>query len=245
MDKYILREELGSGTFGVVHKAEHCETKEIVAVKCIRERWTQDGILQCVLREMSILRQLQHPHIVQLKDVIMTKLHTALVFEYLSKDLGAYIREIPPGKLMEESQLKTFFYQMALAVCFFHRRGVIHRDLKPANVLIVNDIHLKVADFGSSKEIEIPIQDDHPKVVTLSYRAPELLLGCKSQSMAVDVWSLGCIVAEMALKERFFHREVKNKEFPEMDQLAKIYQYRIHDPLSVYLSSFQSSGEAH
>uniref|UniRef100_A0A1I8AEH7 Protein kinase domain-containing protein n=1 Tax=Steinernema glaseri TaxID=37863 RepID=A0A1I8AEH7_9BILA len=176
MDKYILQEELGEGTYAVVHKAEHRETKEKVAVKRIKDRWTEHGILQCVLREIAILRQLQHPHIVELKDVITTRQDTALVFEFLSKDLDRYIREIPPERLMSENQVKTFFNQMALAVSYMHRHGVIHRDLKPANVLIVNDRHLKVADFGSAKEVDVPVRPDHPVVVTLYYRPPELLL---------------------------------------------------------------------
>uniref|UniRef100_A0A1I7YQZ6 non-specific serine/threonine protein kinase n=1 Tax=Steinernema glaseri TaxID=37863 RepID=A0A1I7YQZ6_9BILA len=222
MDKYILQKKLGEGTFAVVYKAEHRRTKEIFAVKCIKKQWTENGILQCVLREISLLRQLNHPNIVQLKEVIATQMDTALVFEYLSSDLGTYLRQ----KQMKESHIKTFCYQIVLAVRFLHQCGVIHRDLKPANILVGNNGILKVADLGSAKELHMPIREDYPKVVTLLYRAPELLLGAICHSTPIDVWSIGCILAEMVLKKPFFCWDVNNKQFAEheQNQLAAIFR---------------------
>uniref|UniRef100_A0A1I7YDW7 Protein kinase domain-containing protein n=1 Tax=Steinernema glaseri TaxID=37863 RepID=A0A1I7YDW7_9BILA len=222
MDKYILCEVLGTGTFAEVYAAEHRETHEKVAIKRIKECWTEHGLLQCVLREISILRELDHPHIVKLQDVILTRVHTALVFEHLSADLATYLRRTQ----MKEGQIKIFFHQISLAVSFVHRHGIIHRDLKPANILVLHDNFVKVADFGSAKEVDVPVRPDHPVVVTLFYRPPELLLASEVHGMAVDVWSIGCIVAEMCLKTRFFSWDVNNMKFlePEKNQLFEIYK---------------------
>ncbi|KYQ89684.1 protein serine/threonine kinase [Tieghemostelium lacteum] len=196
MDKYSKIEKLGEGTYGIVYKAKNRETGEIVALKRIRLDSEDEGVPCTAIREISLLKELKHPNIVRLYDVIHTERKLTLVFEYLDQDLKKYLDEC--GGEISKTTIKSFMYQLLRGVAFCHDHRVLHRDLKPQNLLINRKGELKLADFGLARAFGIPVRTYSHEVVTLWYRAPDVLLGSRKYSTPIDIWSAGCIFAEMA-----------------------------------------------
>jgi cyclin-dependent kinase len=137
-----------------------------------------------------------------LYDVVHTERRLTLVFEYLDQDLKKYL-DICEGGL-EATILKSFLYQLLCGVAFCHTHRVLHRDLKPQNLLINREGKLKLADFGLARAFGIPVRSYTHEVVTLWYRAPDVLMGSRTYSTPVDIWSVGCIFAEMATPKPLF-----------------------------------------
>ncbi|KAB1269451.1 Cyclin-dependent kinase 2 [Camelus dromedarius] len=196
MENFQKVEKIGEGTYGVVYKAKNKVTGEVVALKKIRLDTETEGVPSTAIREISLLKELNHPNIVKLLDVIHTENKLYLVFEFLHQDLK---------KFMDASALtgiplpliKSYLFQLLQGLAFCHSHRVLHRDLKPQNLLINAEGSIKLADFGLARAFGVPVRTYTHEVVTLWYRAPEILLGCKYYSTAVDIWSLGCIFAEM------------------------------------------------
>uniref|UniRef100_A0A914LWH0 Protein kinase domain-containing protein n=1 Tax=Meloidogyne incognita TaxID=6306 RepID=A0A914LWH0_MELIC len=141
-----------------------------------------------------------------------------LIFEFLQMDLKRYMDNVAEGS-MEKQLVKSFLYQMCQAMCFCHQRRVLHRDLKPQNLLVDPETHtIKLADFGLARAVGIPIRAYTHEVVTLWYRAPEVLLGAHRYSTGIDIWSIGCIFAEMARNKPLFQGD------SEIDQLFRIFR---------------------
>jgi len=170
------------------------------------------------IREITLLKELTHPNVVRLEDVIMQENRLYLVFEFLSMDLKKYIDSIPNNQFMDESLVKSYLLQILDAIVFCHSRRVIHRDLKPQNLLLDSKGVIKLADFGLARAFGIPVRVYTHEVVTLWYRAPEVLLGGQRYSTPVDIWSIGTIFAEMANKNPLFHGD------SEIDQLFRIFR---------------------
>lgn len=141
-----------------------------------------------------------------------------LIFEFLSMDLKKYMDSMPAEKMMEPDLVRSYLYQITAAMLFCHRRRVLHRDLKPQNLLINKEGVIKVADFGLGRSFGIPLRMYTHEIVTLWYRAPEVLLGSQRYSCPVDVWSIGCIFAEMATRKPLFQGD------SEIDQLFRIFR---------------------
>jgi len=196
MEKYSKIDKLGEGTYGIVYKAKNRETGEIVALKRIRLDSEDEGVPCTAIREISLLKELKHPNIVRLYDVIHTERKLTLVFEYLDQDLKKYLDEC--GGEMSKQTIKSFMYQLLRGVAFCHDHRVLHRDLKPQNLLINRKGELKLADFGLARAFGIPVRTYSHEVVTLWYRAPDVLMGSRKYSTPIDIWSAGCIFAEMA-----------------------------------------------
>ncbi|TBU05913.1 cyclin-dependent kinase, partial [Hamiltosporidium magnivora] len=193
MVDYQKIEKIGEGTYGVVYKAKDKNTGEIVALKKIRFENENDGVPSTTIREISILKTLKHSTIITLLDVIYTNSRLYLVFEYLDLDLRKYLDMIgSQNKTLSDAQLKKCVQQLITSVHFCHSRGVLHRDLKPQNILVDKNGNLKLADFGLGRIAGIPLRTYTHDIVTLWYRSPELLLGCKHYSFTVDIWSMGC-----------------------------------------------------
>jgi len=192
------------------------ETGEVVALKRIRLDSEDEGVPCTAIREISLLKELKHPNIVRLHDVIHTEKKLTLVFEYLDQDLKKFIDEC--GGLIGPANIKSFLYQLLKGVAFCHERRVLHRDLKPQNLLINKKGELKLADFGLARAFGIPVRSYSHEVVTLWYRAPDVLMGSRKYSTPIDIWSAGCIFAEMATGRPLFPGTGTS------DQLLKIFK---------------------
>ena len=196
MERYMKLEKIGEGTYGVVYKAKDRVTGEVVALKKIRLDAEDEGIPSTAIREISLLKELQHQNIVRLYDVVHTERKLTLVFEYLDQDLKKYLDVCHGG--LELPVMRSFLYQLIRGVAYCHQHRVLHRDLKPQNLLINREGELKLADFGLARAFGIPVRSYTHEVVTLWYRAPDVLMGSRRYSTPVDIWSIGCIFAEMS-----------------------------------------------
>lgn len=216
MERYQKLEKIGEGTYGVVYKARDRNTGEVIALKKIRLEADDEGVPSTAIREISLLKELPHPNIVHLKDVVHTESKLYLIFEYLDHDLKRHMEA--RGTPLPPQAVKSYLYQMLSGLTFCHTHRVLHRDLKPQNILIERDGTLRLADFGLARAFGLPIKTYTHEVVTLWYRAPEILMGSRQYSTPVDIWSLGCIFAEMAQKRPLFSGD------SEIDQLFKIFR---------------------
>lgn len=204
---YVLENVLiNKGTYGYVHKGLNQSTNEEVALKrLILHNESVNGFPVTSLREISILRSIENPYCVKLYDVIATsKGHIYLVFEYCEHDLDVLLKEFK--KPFAESEIKTIMLQLFNAVSYLHENQIIHRDIKLSNLLYNNKGELKVADFGLSRLLPVTtsIEMMTLKVVSLYYRAPELLLGARTYSTSIDEWACGCVMAELLRGEALF-----------------------------------------
>ncbi|XP_043568259.1 cyclin-dependent kinase 1 [Chiloscyllium plagiosum] len=218
MEDYVKIEKIGEGTYGVVYKGRHKTTQQIVAMKKIRLESEEEGVPSTAIREISLLKELQHPNIVCLQDVLMQDARLYLIFEFLSMDLKKYLDSLPSRQMMDQMLVKSYLYQITQGIAFCHSRRVLHRDLKPQNLLIDSKGVIKLADFGLARAFGVPVRVYTHEVVTLWYRAPEVLLGSARYSTPVDIWSIGTIFAEMATKRPLFHGD------SEIDQLFRIFR---------------------
>ncbi|KAM6297494.1 cyclin-dependent kinase 3 [Aegotheles albertisi] len=210
-------EKIGEGTYGVVYKARNKRTGQLVALKKIRLDAETEGVPSTAIREISLLKELKHPNIVRLLDVVHTHKKLYMVFEYLNQDLKKHMDSLQTG-VLPLGMIKSYLYQLLQGVSFCHSHRVIHRDLKPQNLLINDAGAIKLADFGLARTFGVPLRSYTHEVVTLWYRAPEIMLGCKYYSTAVDVWSIGCIFAEMVTRKALFPGD------SEIDQLFRIFR---------------------
>ncbi|XP_023014578.1 cyclin-dependent kinase 1 [Leptinotarsa decemlineata] len=218
IDDFVKIEKIGEGTYGVVYKGQNKKTGELVAMKKIRLELEEEGVPSTAIREISLLKELRHPNVVSLEDVMMEEQRLYLIFEFLSMDLRKYLDKIETGKFMDPKLVKSYLYQINEAILFCHQRRVLHRDLKPQNLLITADGVIKVADFGLGRAFGVPVRVYTHEVVTLWYRAPEVLLGSARYSCPIDIWSMGCIFAEMSTKRALFQGD------SEIDQLFRIFR---------------------
>ncbi|CAG5095135.1 Oidioi.mRNA.OKI2018_I69.XSR.g14048.t1.cds [Oikopleura dioica] len=219
LDNYQRIEKVGEGTYGVVYKSKYKLTDQLVALKKIRLEGEEDGVPATSIREICTLKELQHPNIVKLIDVILDTTKVYLVFEYLYMDLKRYIDEQKTEKTRMDMGLTTSYaYQVCQAMDFCHSRRIIHRDMKPQNLLIDRGGLIKIADFGLARAYKIPFRPLTHEVITMWYRAPEIMLGKAIYSCPVDCWSVGAIIAEMLTNVAIFAGD------SEIDQLFKIFR---------------------
>lgn len=196
MQKYEKLEKIGEGTYGTVFKAKNRETHEIVALKRVRLDDDDEGVPSSALREICLLKELKHKNIVRLYDVLHSDKKLTLVFEHCDQDLKKYFDSLN-GEI-DLDVVKSFLYQLLRGLAFCHSRNVLHRDLKPQNLLINKNGELKLADFGLARAFGIPVKCYSAEVVTLWYRPPDVLFGAKLYTTSIDMWSAGCIFAELA-----------------------------------------------
>jgi len=215
LDKYEKLQKIGEGTYGVVYKAKNKETGQFIALKKIRLENEDEGIPSTAIREISILKEMIHSTIVSLLDVVNYDNKLYLVFEFLDQDLKKYMDSV---STLSPNLVQSYCKQLLQGLTYCHQRRIVHRDLKPQNLLIDKKGSLKIADFGLARAFCVPVRQYTHEVVTLWYRAPEILLGSATYSIPVDMWSAGCIFAEMLTKKPIFPGD------SEIDQLFKIFR---------------------
>lgn len=213
-------EKIGEGTYGKVYRCRHKATGDLFALKKIYLEAEEEGIPSTAIREIALLKELDHLNIIKLHDVIHYNKRLILVFDYADEDLKKYMTN--QSGAISVKVVKCFTYQMVKGIAYCHNNKVLHRDMKPQNLLISGKKILKLADFGLARASGIPVKNYTSEVVTLWYRPPDVLLGNQTYNNTIDMWSIGCIMAEMinATKAPLFTG--KN----EADQLQRIFKMR-------------------
>lgn len=207
--KYELKYAIGQGAYGIVCSGRNTETDELVAVKKIFSVFEHDKEFQKrILRELRILKHFKHENIIALKDLVLPRAVDSfedvyIVTDLMDTDLRQIIKSDQP---LSEQHIQYFLYQILRALKYIHSANVLHRDLKPGNLLLNSDCELKICDFGLSRGINFELDPTMSTsyVATRWYRAPELLLQWEKATKAIDVWSVGCIFAEMLERKVLF-----------------------------------------
>lgn len=213
--KYRIECKLGQGAYGKVYKAVDRTNSQPVALKVMKFNPAQEGVPSYAIREICFLRSLSHCHIISLKDVIFSDTKLILIFELMKYDLYSFITS---SACYNEETIKRILLQVFRGLQFIHSNRIIHRDLKPQNILLDNNNNIKIADFGLSRSFQLPFKPYTKSVQTLWYRAPELLLNSKSYDTSIDIWSVGCIFAELVTGVPLFSGT------SEKDVVLKIFQ---------------------
>jgi len=221
--QYELQSKIGEGGYGKVHKARDLRTQQMVAIKTskvIASDREVGGVSYTVLREIKLMQAVRHPNVMSYEEVFADGGELSLVMEFMEGDLKKVIED----KLMTltESHVKCLSSQILAGLAALHSRYFLHRDVTPANILL--DFRrgvAKLADFGQSRSIgqERPLT---PRCGVLEYRAPELLFGAKFYGASVDIWSAGCIVAELFLRSPLFQTSRPG----DIPSLTKIFEIR-------------------
>ncbi|KAJ4710207.1 Protein kinase PCTAIRE [Melia azedarach] len=193
--------KIGEGGYGEVYKCRNLITGQLVAIKMIRIRNEVEGVPSYIVREVSLLKELQHENVVGFREVFSIENLVFLVFEYLDIDLHSFISKM----VLDPPVVKAILKQILLGLAYCHSVNVLHRDLKPNNLLIdLKSNTVKIADFGLARSSRVPQKEYSRDYAYTPYKAPELLFGYTEYSTPVDVWALGCIFAEMITGECLF-----------------------------------------
>ena len=204
--KYVKDKKLGEGTYAIVYLGHLSrDPSSLVAIKKIKINTEfRDGLSMDAIREVKYLQELSHPNIIALDAVFSSKNQNLnLVLEYLPLgDLEMLIRDTN-GIQYGTAEVKAWMGMLGRAVWFCHENFVLHRDIKPNNLLIGADGEVKLADFGLARSFSDPYRPMTCQVITRWYRPPELLMGARFYSGAVDVWSVGMVFAELILRSPF------------------------------------------
>ncbi|EDW75683.1 uncharacterized protein Dwil_GK15066 [Drosophila willistoni] len=207
---------LGEGHFAVVYKARDLVTSRIVAVKKIKRRNDEEVSRFTTLREIEILQELRHENIISLIDFFGEFSNVSLVFELMDSDLSMIIKN--PTIILSAANIKAYASMILRGLDYLHQNWILHRDLKPNNLLVNGKGVLKICDFGLATKFSSVVQTHSPHVVTRWYRSPELLLGTRQYGIGIDMWALGCILAELMLRVPFLPGS------SDLNQLNRIFK---------------------
>ncbi|KAK6924178.1 Protein kinase domain [Dillenia turbinata] len=219
VDSYDKLAKVGQGTYSNVYKARDRDTGKIVALKKVRFDTSEPESIKFMAREIMILQKLDHPNVIKLEGLATSRMQYSLylVFDCMQTDLARVACR--PDVKLTEPQVKCYMQQLLSGLEHCHERGILHRDIKGSNLLIDKTGMLKIADFGLANFFDPnkrrPLTS---RVVTLWYRAPELLLGSTDYGVGIDLWSAGCLLAEMFMGRPFMPGKT------EVEQLHKIFK---------------------
>jgi serine/threonine protein kinase len=212
--RYERQVKLGEGSYGVVYKALDTARGNTVALKILKfDEFDEGGLPSTLLREISILKTINHINIVALIDVCTATIPAYLAFEYVETDLARMIAH--RGRAFRAPAVQSYAFQMIAGLYYLHSHRIIHRDIKPDNILISRNGVLKLCDFGMARYVTIPLRPYTRGVVTLWYKAPELILGGLYE-FSIDMWSVGCILYEMITYSPLFPGD------GQLDQIMRI-----------------------
>ncbi|KAG1674414.1 hypothetical protein FOA52_012941 [Chlamydomonas sp. UWO 241] len=222
---FSVDKQIGEGTYGQVFMGNDKKDQTRVALKKIRMDTEKEGFPITAIREIKILSTLSHPNVVNLREIVRSEIHKNnnykgsiyMVFDYCEYDLTGLMETVKFK--FTESQVKCIMKQLLKGLAYVHGNGVLHRDLKASNILIDRNGILKLADFGLARTYQTKNDSRLTnRVITLWYRPPELLLGSESYGPEIDMWSVGCIFAELLVGKPMFPGN------DEPDQLDKIFK---------------------
>eukprot|EP00529_Nitzschia_sp_RCC80_P025521 CAMPEP_0113517924 /NCGR_PEP_ID=MMETSP0014_2-20120614/42544_1 /TAXON_ID=2857 /ORGANISM="Nitzschia sp." /LENGTH=525 /DNA_ID=CAMNT_0000415205 /DNA_START=804 /DNA_END=2380 /DNA_ORIENTATION=+ /assembly_acc=CAM_ASM_000159 len=229
---YIKDRALGEGMYGEVFIGKDRSDGSMAALKLIKTEQEQNGFPITTLREVKILKALQHPNIVHLKEIVVSKEQKEgtsfpekvfMAFELCEYDLVG-LMETPEIRLSQD-HIKSWSYQLLQGTHYMHKQRIIHRDLKLANILVNHRGELKIADWGLARSWNPEMRHLTNPVVTLWYRPPELLLGTRAYSPKIDMWSVGCMIAEMFRRRPgFLHPRTQDEKKQETDMTKVIFE---------------------
>ena len=246
---------VGEGTYGVVYRARDTKTNDIVALKRVRMDKEKDGIPLSGLREISTLMSCDHDNIVKLREIAVGKSleNIFLVMNYCEQDLASLLDNMQ--KPFSESQVKCIMLQVFRGLQYLHDNFIVHRDLKVSNLLLTDKGCVKIADFGLARLYGLPLKPMTPKVVTLWYRSPELLLNSQTQTTAIDMWSAGCILGELLAHQPLLpgQSEINQLDliidllgtpnaniWPEMSEIESLKEFTLKIQRKSFFSSYSS-----
>ncbi|XP_020572297.1 mitogen-activated protein kinase 4-like isoform X2 [Phalaenopsis equestris] len=204
--KYMLLKAIGRGAYGTVCSSINIETNEKVAIKKINNVFDNPIDALRTLRELKLLRLVRHENVIALKDIMVPAQRrnfkdVYLVYELMDTDLNHIIKSPQP---LSNDHVQYFLYQLLRGLKYIHSANILHRDLKPGNILVNANCDLRICDFGLARSSSRDNQFMTEYVVTRWYRAPELLLCCEKYGTSIDVWSVGCIFAELLGRKPIF-----------------------------------------
>ncbi len=214
---YTATQIVGSGSFGVVYQATIAETGEVVAIKKVFQDKRYKN------RELQILKELNHPNVIKLRHSFYTpgekqeEIYLNCVMDYIPDTLSRVIRQYYKSKTtMPMLMVKIYSYQMLKSLGYIHALGICHRDIKPQNVLVNSSSYaLKLCDFGSAKKL-VSGEPNISYICSRYYRAPELIFGATEYTPQIDVWSTGCVIAELVLGQPIFPGESASDQLVEI-----------------------------
>ena len=224
MNNFIVLEEICQTQFSTILRCKNKTTRDIVVLKEIRQKKTEDAPSKEVLREILIMMNFTHPHIVKYNSVFVHKCQVVIEMEFCITSLSNVIKKI--SKPFYIGQVKKIVRSIALGIKFLHDHDIIHRDIKPGNIFIDENCVVKIGDFGSARISPSPKKENNeeeqeieskrkknnnkdkrpltPGVGTKWYKSPEIIFGNKHYDKSVDIWSFGCLIAEIFLLEPLF-----------------------------------------
>ncbi|XP_076452232.1 uncharacterized protein LOC143287868 isoform X3 [Babylonia areolata] len=202
MEKYENLGLVGEGSYGMVLKCRHKDTGQLVAIKKFLESEDDRMVKKIAMREVKMLKQLRHDHLVNLIEVFRRKKRLYLVFEFVDHTVLDELEKCPNG--LDENTCRKILWQVLKGTEFCHSHHIIHRDIKPENILVSKSGIVKICDFGFARTLAQPGETYTDYVATRWYRAPELLVGDTKYGKAVDIWAVGCLLSEMLTGEPLF-----------------------------------------